>query len=100
MNLAQAVAVCAYVLSQQTQQEQTLSVTLQPPAPASETEGFYQHFQQTLLEIGYLQPHTAKRKMEKFRRLFNRAALTSEEVALLRGMLRQMSWKVHKQTPP
>ncbi len=96
MNLAQAVAVCAYVLRQQPQQELTLGVTSQPQAPAGETEGFYQHLQETLLEVGYLQPHTAKRKMEKFRRLFNRAALTPEEVALLRGVLRQMMWKVHK----
>jgi tRNA/rRNA methyltransferase len=97
MNLAQAVAVCAYVLSQQPQQELTLGVTLQ--APAGETEGFYQHLQDTLLEVGYLQPHTAKRKMEKFRRLFNRAELTSEEVALLRGVLRQMMWNAHKESP-
>ncbi len=104
MNLAQAVAVCAYVLSQQIQKELTLSVTLQPQAPAGETEGFYQHLQETLLAVGYLQPHTAKRKMEKLRRLFNRAELTSEEVALLRGVLRQMMWsrhqESHKQNPP
>jgi tRNA/rRNA methyltransferase len=99
MNLAQAVAVCAYVLSQQTRQELTSGVTLLPPAPAGETERFYQHFQEALLEVGYLQPHTSKRKMEKFRRLFNRAALTSEEVALLRGVLRQMIWNVHKESP-
>jgi tRNA/rRNA methyltransferase len=98
MNLAQAVAVCVYVLSQQ-QQELTLSVTPQPQALAGETEGFYQHLQESLLEVGYLQPHTAKRKMEKFRRLFNRAVLTSEEVALLRGVLRQMIWKGQKESP-
>jgi tRNA/rRNA methyltransferase len=45
-----------------------------------------------LLKIGYLYPHTAPSRMEKFRRLFNRAELSTEEVTMLRGILRQMEW--------
>ena len=30
--------------------------------------------------------------MEKFRRLFNRAHLSQAEVAMLRGIFRQMDW--------
>ena len=43
---------------------------------------------------GYLQPHTATARMEKFRRLYNRASLSSEEVSMLRGILRQMDWAI------
>ncbi|MBF2025968.1 MAG: RNA methyltransferase [Oscillatoriales cyanobacterium C42_A2020_001] len=64
----------------------------QPPAPLDELEGFYQQFEALLLEVGYLLPHTADSRMKKFRRLYNRALPTSEEVAMLRGVLRQMSW--------
>lgn len=32
--------------------------------------------------------------MKKFRQLFNRANLTPEELALLRGILRQTEWAI------
>ena len=55
-------------------------------------EGYYQHLEKTLLDIGYLYPHTATARMEKFRRLYQRTNLSQEEVALLRGILRQIDW--------
>lgn len=61
-------------------------------APISQLEGYYDHLERVLLEIGYLQPHTATARMEKFRRLFNRSQLSSQEVAMLRGILRQVEW--------
>jgi tRNA/rRNA methyltransferase len=91
LNLAQAVAICAYELHQ-------AALTTPPTSqlPAAELaaldvlEGYYQHLQKTLLNIGYLYPHTAAARMEKFRRLYNRTNLSQEEVALLRGILRQV----------
>jgi tRNA/rRNA methyltransferase len=35
--------------------------------------------------------------MEKFRRLFNRAELSSAEVAMLRGILSQVEWALQQQ---
>ena len=55
-------------------------------------EGYYQDLEAMLLEIGYLYPHTVAVKMEKFRRLYNKANLQPEEVAMLRGILRQIRW--------
>ncbi len=55
-------------------------------------EGYYQHLERVLLDIGYLYPHTVIRRMEKFRRLFNRSHLSETEVAMLRGILRQVEW--------
>lgn len=59
---------------------------------------YYQHLESVLLKIGYLQPHTAASRMEKFRHLFNRAELSEAEVSLLRGILRQVEWAIQTKT--
>jgi tRNA/rRNA methyltransferase len=98
LNLAQAVAVCAYELYQASFVDDRLP---QPElSTAIETvsleilEGYFQHLEEILLKIGYLYPHTAEARMEKFRRLYNRTNLSREEVAMLRGILRQIEWKI------
>jgi len=107
LNLAQAVAICSYelyqsYLSMQNSPEKpaTASALASSPvannAPINVLEGYYQHLESVLLEIGYLLPHTAPVKMEKFRRLYNKANLQSEEVAMLRGILRQVRWAVEQ----
>jgi tRNA/rRNA methyltransferase len=93
LNLAQAVAICAYEL----QQSRAIVPPPKPLPPAEVAtldtlESYYQHLEKTLLDIGYLYPHTAAARMEKFRRLYHRANLSQEEVALLRGILRQIDW--------
>jgi len=57
-------------------------------------EGYYQHLEDILLKIGFLYPHTASARMQKFRQIFNRVNLTPEELALLRGILRQTEWAI------
>jgi tRNA/rRNA methyltransferase len=73
-----------------------LSPSLPPPnsAPLENLEGYYQQLETLLLKIGYLQPHTAASRMEKFRRLYNRAYPTVDEVAMLRGVIRQTDWAI------
>ncbi|GAB4190606.1 MAG: RNA methyltransferase [Coleofasciculaceae cyanobacterium] len=105
LNLAQAVAICCYELYQNAQQSSspverpTLlpMPQIQDSAPLDVLEGYYEHLETVLLNIGYLYPHTARSRMEKFRRLFNRAAPTTDEVAMLRGILRQMEWALKLQ---
>ena len=104
LNLAQAVTICVYqlyeswlVISQghnpSTQAVSPPAIDIKPNHATIEAlEGYYQDLEAMLLEIGYLYPHTAPVKMEKFRRLYNRANLQSEEVAMLRGILRQIRW--------
>ena len=105
LNLAQAVAICAYELYeaywQGTNPIPTAAnpISIQPMAPLEALEGYYQDLEALLLEIGYLQPHTAPVKMEKFRRLYGKANLQSEEVALLRGILRQVRWAQSDRSP-
>ncbi len=101
LNLAQAVTVCTYELYQASEQQveateklnwANLSQSSVDSAPLDVLEGYYRHLEKVLLTIGYLYPHTAAARMEKFRRLFNRANLSREEVAMLRGILRQIDW--------
>ncbi|MFM9266980.1 RNA methyltransferase [Tychonema sp. BBK16] len=110
LNLAQAVAVCCYELYKSVVNP---SLQVNPPLPpplgenqeppprgneedASATfdnlEGYYQKLETVLLKIGYLHPHTAASRMAKFRHLYNRAYPTVDEVAMLRGTLRQIEW--------
>lgn len=94
LNLAQAVTVCCYELSQLAQ---TLDPRTPPPPPSAEAsldqlEAYYQQLETLLLQIGYLYPHTTSSRMEKFRHLFNRAHPSSKEVAMLRGIISQVEW--------
>ena len=101
LNLASAVAVCVYELYQS-----YLKIDSDAAIASSESqelsnntdikilEGYYQDLEAVLLEIGYLYPHTASVKMEKFRRLYNKANPKPEEVAMLRGILRQIRWAI------
>ena len=112
LNLAQAVAICSYELYQAhcdrsldtsesyvklpKEENNDSSVTAQKQANLDTLEQYYQHLEQVLLEIGYLYPHTTPAKMEKFRRLYNKANLSEREVAMLRGILRQVMWAINR----
>ncbi|MEG4008033.1 RNA methyltransferase [Microcoleus sp. Pol11C1] len=76
-----------------TRQTENPSIPL-ASAPLENLEGYYQQLETLLLKIGYLQQHTAASRMEKFRRLYNRAYPTIDEVAMLRGVLRQTEWAI------
>ncbi|MEN9518562.1 MAG: hypothetical protein RLZZ381_1150 [Cyanobacteriota bacterium] len=108
LNLAQAVTICVYQLYQGWLEissgqipKPVMPVPAIAPMPNHATievlEGYYQDLEAMLLEIGYLYPHTVAVKMEKFRRLYNKANLQPEEVAMLRGILRQIRWANHNQ---
>jgi tRNA/rRNA methyltransferase len=101
LNLAQAVGVCAYELQMCASEPDLSNVGSNIPqqldiAPVELVEGYYQQLETLLLKIGYLLPHTAAHRMEKIRRLYNRSQLSPNEVALLRGILRQVSWAINK----
>lgn len=105
LNLAQAVAICCYELATTVNPGAEAIDPISPSLPADlppfETlEAFYQQLEALLLRIGYLYPQTAPSRMEKFRRLLHRAYPSSEEVSMLRGILRQAEWALGQQTPP
>ncbi|MEO0770712.1 MAG: RNA methyltransferase [Cyanobacteria bacterium J06649_4] len=72
----------------------TRSPAHKPKATLDELEGYYQHLQSLLLTVEYLYPHTAESRMRKLRQLLHRAEPTSNEVALLRGIIRQVEWAI------
>ncbi len=101
LNLAQAVAVCSYLLHRLALAE-ALGDAFPPAtwaatgssAPLDQLEGFYQDLETLLLKIGYLYPHTAPSRMAKLRHLLHRAGPDPAELAMLRGVLRQVNWAV------
>lgn len=103
LNLAQAVAICCYELSSSATASVESPVSLPhssplPLAPLDDIEGYYQQLESLLLKIGYLWPDTAPSRMEKFRKLLNRAYPTTSEVAMLRGILRQVAWALQSRS--
>lgn len=58
------------------------------PYPLSkELENFYEHFESTFANSGFIRPNHPGVVMAKVRRMFNRTRLESHELAILRGML-------------
>ena len=100
LNLAQAVAICCYELSRVGQRSVEKDATyISAAATLDELDGYYHHLESVLLKIGYLYPHTAASRMRKFRQLGHRAALSAQDVAMLRGILRQIDWATtHQET--
>ena len=71
----------------------------QDPAPRADLEATLRDAEALLLEAGFLYPHTAHARMAKVRGLLQRAQVSSEEVALLRGMVRQLRWATRQPAP-
>lgn len=57
-------------------------------ATHEEVEGLFGHLEQTMLDVGFLDPRHPKKLMPRLRRLFARAQLEQEEVNILRGLLK------------
>ena len=90
LNLAQAVQIIGYEL--RVAAMGGAGVALPPldwePVDAAQMEGLFEHLEQTLLDIRFLNPKQPKRLMMRLRRLFNRARPDQNEVNILRGILK------------
>lgn len=56
-------------------------------ASSENTERFFQHLEQTLVDIDFYKPENTQQLMPKLRRLFQRARLDQNELNILRGVL-------------
>lgn len=65
-------------------------------AQADEVEKMYDHMRSALLKIGFLNKQNPEHTLGSFRRILNRAGLTSTEVNLIRGIFRQLLWYIRK----
>jgi tRNA/rRNA methyltransferase len=89
LNLAQAVQVLAYDWRQALGGYAVQPRTADPQlADGAAVAGLLAHWQQTLQDIGFLDPAAPKKLMPRLHQLLNRAQLTHEEVHILRGIAR------------
>jgi len=111
LNLSHAVAICLHEL-QQLDEDGGMTGTgamagmataaaddAPEPCPRAALEAALADAEALLLEVGFLYPHTAHARMAKLRGLLQRAQVTDAEVALLRGMVRQLRWAAQQRTP-
>lgn len=85
LNLSHAVMVVAYELFMASGSSlPSSSIVL---AREKEVEDLYNHLQETLLSIGFLDQENEERMMFSFRQIFGRARLDSRDVSMLRGIL-------------
>ncbi|MCB5186939.1 RNA methyltransferase [Methylobacillus caricis] len=88
LNLAAAVQVFSYELRMAAMDNpQPVTNPPQPLATNEDIERLYLHMEETLIDIGFLDPEYPKRLMQRIRRLFGRTGLEKEEVNILRGIL-------------
>ena len=89
LNLAQAVQVLSYELRMAAISGAAESVTTpeHEPVDGLQMERFYQHLEETLLDIKFLNPAQPRKLMMRLRRLFNRARPDQNEINILRGIL-------------
>lgn len=88
LNLAAAVQVLAYELSQAAQP--TPAPAERPearPATADELALLYAHLESTMTSVGFFDPAHPKRLMRRMKRLLQRAGLDLNELNILRGFL-------------
>ena len=116
LNLAAAVQVVAYELrmtfmgdglegsnsapDRTLNSENALEVSMRdwdvPIASHAMLEHFYQHLEQSLVNIEFLEPKAKRQVMTRFRRLFHRSRMDEMEVQMMRGLLKRVDQLVQK----
>ncbi len=101
LNLAAAVQVLSYeirmaYLTAQTGEPPHFEDWDQPPADQQALEHYYQHLQETLEALGFLEPDNPRQTMTRLRRLYNRTRLDKMELSILRGVLTAMQNYIHR----
>lgn len=95
LNLASAVQLIAYDWRQALVAR--FGEAWEPPvnavpryADAAQVAGMLVHWEQALVDIGFLDPAAPKKLMPRLTQMFNRAELTQEEIHILRGIAKAM----------
>jgi tRNA/rRNA methyltransferase len=96
LNLAQAVMIICYEIYLAIHHRETALRTSRL-ATSRELEDMYEHMEEVLLRIAFLEWNNPKRMMTVLRRIFSKARLDSREVRVLRGICRQANWYAGQQ---
>ncbi len=105
LNLSHAVAISLHALHGFLQGLElghpggSPAVAWPEPAERDVLEAALADAEALLLEVGFLLPHTAHARMAKLRALLQRGQISGDEVALVRGMVRQLRWASQRRTP-
>lgn len=99
LNLAAAVQVFAYELKMLFDRDiyQGRIGEKREQIVAADLDHLYQHFEQSLTAIGFLDPEQPKNLMRRLKRLFNRADLDRNELQILHGILRAAETRAHRE---
>ena len=65
-------------------------------AQAEQSERMFEHMEETLLRIGFLNSNNPKRIMRSLRRLFGRSQMDEREVRIFQGIWSQMDRHLDK----
>lgn len=104
LNVAAAVQVLTYEMrvawlalqSQPTSSKVHEIKNLDQPCTHEELEKFYQHLEQLLIAIQFLNPEQPKYLMARLRKLYGKANITKLEMNILRGILTETNKSLHK----
>ena len=105
LNLAAAIQVIAYEWRTALGGFSNHAVRAEPVeaaenlADAPAVAGMLAHWEQSLVKIGFLDPHAPKKLMPRLNQLFNRSRLTPEEIHILRGVAKSMAEAASKAKP-
>ena len=91
LNLGAAIQVLAYEWRSALGGFEVPSAQPADKADAQQVAGLLQHWEQSLTDIGFLDPAAPKKLMPRLNQLFNRAGLNTEEIHILRGVAKAMS---------
>jgi len=92
INLSHAVMILCYEIF--TAQRNDLVVFTPRLATAAEIEGMYEQIKALLQKIGFLNPQNPEYWMLHIRRFFSRTRLFAKDVKIIRGVYRQLEWRL------
>ena len=91
LNVASAIQIVSYEVMMSIQSEpiprEQASESIVDYASSENMERFYEHLQQTLIDIDFLRIKQSPQLMPKLRHIYNRIRLKEEELNILRGIL-------------
>ena len=94
LNVASAVQILCYEFNQLLQSDAVDKIDAESDdkgktrlATADEMTYFYDHLEQSMIDVGFLNPQQPRKLMRRLKSLFNRAHMDENEVSILRGFL-------------
>lgn len=96
LNLAQAVGLFAYEVAEARRAASDRPARNRAAATVQELEALYAHFEDVLLEIGFIEEEDPSRMMNEVRRIVSRRLPDPRDVRILRGVLSKVKWALDR----